>query len=224
MSPIGGWQSTGRTKIPPLLLSLFLSTSSTPHLALTPSLSRFLSPLEAALTWLRWVGPAFGNQLYNVVQHKPCRNTECLCVDPVSPWGGQPRPAAPDKSYCLCNRLQDHWSRNTGCEAWLWMAKQMFSSYHITGFVLFMVLKFCFLVRCNYASSLLLLWPHPLIEQNNSCSHRVFCYEGWSCDTVASSDLFSAQEKSLLQIMTILRGNTKRKQQQIVGHGLSWVT
>lgn len=133
MSPISCCQRRGKQN-PIIFVALvplhFIHTPAVHgHLSLTPTLSPFLSPFEVAHVWLRRAALRVATGCTTLSSTSRAETGVALC-GPGALRGGQPRHVGPNEPYCVCNRLQDHWSRNAGCEAWLGMAEEVFSSYH----------------------------------------------------------------------------------------------
>lgn len=92
------------------------------HLSLTPAYSHFLSLFEAAHVWPHHTALHLGTdctkfsstshaEIYVALCRPGNQGGECAFI------GVQFRHAAPDKTYGIRNRLQDHWFRNARCEA-----------------------------------------------------------------------------------------------------------
>lgn len=86
------------------------------HLPLTPTLSHFHSSFEdtcdcteQCCIWETITQQKFPAEIWAGTGAALCRFGAFR--------GGQHRHAAPDKFYCVYDRLQDHGNRNAGCEA-----------------------------------------------------------------------------------------------------------
>lgn len=140
------------------------------HLSLTPTLSRFLYPFEVACVWLPWATLHFETDCTMLSSTSHAETWVALCR-PRAWWSAQ--------TWFLTNVIVSLTGcRITGVEmqdvklGWEWLRRCF---RHIIEFVLFMPFKLWFLVGYNYASSLLSLRLHPLVEQNSYCKQRVFC-------------------------------------------------
>ena len=102
---------------------------------------------------------------------------------------------------------------------WEWLRRCF---RHIIEFVLPMPFKFCFLVGHDYASSLPLLCPHPLVEQNSRCNQRVFCVIKADPVILLIPQICLVVKSNLFCRQWLFWGEIwKRK--QIAGNGRSWV-
>lgn len=154
-----------------VLLHLIHTPAMHSLLSLTPTLSNFLSPFEVAHVWLHWVMLRSETDC-TTLSSTSCTETSVALHGPGAFRGGQPRHEAPanlNVSVKGCGI--------TGLEmqdvklGWEWLRRCF---RHIVEIVLFMPFKFRFLVGYNYASSLPLLCPHPLIKQKGHCNQREF--------------------------------------------------
>lgn len=132
MCPLSCCQSMGKQNpiISAALVPLhFIRTAAVHgHLLPTPACFLFLPLFEVAHVWPHCTAPHLGTDCTTLSSTSHSEMCGALHRSQKQGGkytfiGGQHRHAAPGRPYCVCKRLQDHWSRNARREAWLGMAK-----------------------------------------------------------------------------------------------------